>query len=111
LDDDENFFLGFDAFDQDQWKNALNKFLEEEPLPNVDGDSQYHNPQTLLQPGPVVTPSSQEEWVIWDIVDERVRGRGKQYLVRWSGWGDEENRWLPGREVANTEALDKWLAR
>ena len=65
--------------------------------------------QTLLQPRPVVTPSNQEEWVIQDIVDEWARGRGKQYLVRWTSWGDEENRWLPDREVANTEALDKWL--
>ena len=65
--------------------------------------------QTLLQPRPVVTPSNQEEWVIQDIVDEWARGQGKQYLVRWTSWGDEENRWLPDQEVANTKALDKWL--
>ena len=65
--------------------------------------------QTLHQPRPVVTPSGQEEWVIQDIVDEWARGQGKQYLVRWTSWGDEENRWLPDQEVANTKALDKWL--
>jgi len=66
---------------------------------------------SLPQPGPVITPDGQEEWVIRDIIDERTRGRGKQYLVRWMGWGDEENRWLSGRDVAEAEALDRWLAR
>lgn len=46
--------------------------------------------------GPVVTPDGEEEWLIDHIVDQRTRGRGQQYLVRWIGWGPEEDRWLPG---------------
>jgi len=45
----------------------------------------------LAQPGPVLTPNRQEEWLIHDIIDERVCGCGMQYLVHWVGWGDEEN--------------------
>jgi len=56
-------------------------------------------------------PDGQEEWVIRDIIDEWPRGQGKQYLVRWVGWGNKENRWLLGREIADMEALDLWLAR
>jgi len=67
--------------------------------------------QTLSQPGPVMTPGGQEEWLIRDIINEWRQGRGKQYLICWVGWGDKENRWLPGGEVADTETLDRWLAR
>jgi hypothetical protein len=41
----------------------------------------------LVQPGPVVTENGCEEWLIEWILDEHVRGRGRQYLVRWQGWG------------------------
>lgn len=63
----------------------------------------------LTKPGPVVTPDGKEEWLTDSIIDQRSQGHGHQYLVRWVGWGPEEDRWLPGREVAETEALDTWL--
>jgi hypothetical protein len=63
------------------------------------------------RPGPIVGPSGEEEWMIDEIVDERRRGRGMQYLVKWTGYGDEENRWLPSRELNECEALDRWLNR
>jgi hypothetical protein len=58
--------------------------------------------------GSVAATHGAEERFIDKIIAERPRGRGKQYLVRFAG-GDE--RWLPGREVANCEALDRWLER
>ena len=63
----------------------------------------------LPQPGPVVMEDGCEEWLINQILDECVCGRGCQYLVRWQGWGAEEDRWLPGCELEDTEALDDWL--
>jgi hypothetical protein len=30
-------------------------------------------------------------------------------LVRWAGHGNEDARWLPGREVAHLDALRDWL--
>ena len=91
--------------------NRFPTFHSSQLCPFCANDNELFQSRTLPQPGPVVTANGQEEWQIRDIIDERVRGRGKQYLVRWTGWGDEENWWLPGREVADTEALDKWLAR
>jgi len=44
------------------------------------------------------------------IVDERKRGRGYQYLVRWVGEGRENDLWLPRTELEDCEALHKWLA-
>jgi hypothetical protein len=51
----------------------------------------------------------EEEWVINRILDKRTCGKGKQYLVRWRGWDKEEDRWLPGCELLETEALEHWL--
>ena len=64
----------------------------------------------LPQPGPVVTSNGLEEYHIDSIIDSCRRGTGWQFLVRWTGYGPEEDRWLPGRELDDCEALDSWLA-
>ncbi|KAG1846005.1 hypothetical protein C8R48DRAFT_554648, partial [Suillus tomentosus] len=61
------------------------------------------------RPGAVVTAEGNVECFIEKIVDERRRGRGTQYLVRWQGEGPEADEWLPRRELEETEALDIWL--
>jgi len=76
----------------------------------VPNNDELFPSRKLSQPGPVITEDSEEEWLIDRIIDERARGRGRQFLVRWHGWGPEEDRWLPSRELADTEALDNWLA-
>jgi hypothetical protein len=63
----------------------------------------------LARPGPVLSPEGLEEYHVQQIIDSRKRGRGYQYLVRWTGYGPEHDRWLPGRELEDCEALDKWL--
>lgn len=76
----------------------------------VENDDDLFPSCKLPRPGPVVMPDGQEEWYVNKIVDERKRGRGFQYLVCWQGWGPEDDRWLPARELADSEALDVWLA-
>lgn len=78
------------------------------PTPN---DNDLFPSRQLDRPGPVITDAGEQEWLIDRILDERIRGKGHQYLVRWHGWGAEEDRWLPGRELTDTEALDVWLRR
>ena len=51
-----------------------------------------------------------EEYVIDHIVDARRAGRGHRYLVRWKGYGPEDDTWLPGKELRDCEALDRWEA-
>jgi hypothetical protein len=63
------------------------------------------------QPSPVMTADGLEEYAIEKIIDERKRRRGKQYLVRWVGYGPEEDCWLPAHELDECEALDRWLER
>ncbi|GLB36665.1 hypothetical protein LshimejAT787_0309520 [Lyophyllum shimeji] len=36
-------------------------------------------------PGPIVTEDGEEEYFVDRVIDKRVRGVGKQYLVRWRG--------------------------
>ena len=49
--------------------------------------------------------------VIERILDERKRGRGWQYLVRWKGYGPGYNEWLSRGKLEETIALDEWLRR
>ena len=67
----------------------------------------------LPRPGPVITAegAQEPEWEVEAIIEERKRGKGKQYLVRYKGWGPEEDRWLPGRDLQENEALDRWESR
>ena len=89
--------------------NRFPTFHSSQIRPFIENNNELFQARKLTQPGPVLTLEGQEEWLIRDIIDERNRGQGRQYLVRWVGWGDEENCWLPRREVADTEALDDWL--
>jgi hypothetical protein len=63
----------------------------------------------LSRDGPVMLDNGMEEHVIERILDERRRGRGWQYLVRWKGYGPGDDEWMPRREVEETIALDEWL--
>jgi hypothetical protein len=61
------------------------------------------------QPSPVVGADGLEEYAVEAIIDEQRHGHGMQYLVRWAGYGPEEDRWLPRCELNECEALDQWL--
>ncbi|EPQ51432.1 DHS-like NAD/FAD-binding domain-containing protein [Gloeophyllum trabeum ATCC 11539] len=61
-------------------------------------------------PAPVVAPGGGEEWAVEKIVDARRRGRGWQYRVRWAGYDEDDDSWLPRRDLEDTKALDDWLA-
>lgn len=74
----------------------------------VANDSTLFPTREHPRPGPVVTENGQLENFIEKIIDERRVGRGKQYLVKWVGFGDEDNEWLPRRELEDREALDDW---
>jgi hypothetical protein len=75
----------------------------------VSNDHTLFPMRELPRDGPVVLPSGAEEHVIERILDERPRGRGWQYLVRWKGYGPGDDEWLPRRELEQTIALDEWL--
>jgi hypothetical protein len=88
--------------------NIFPTFHASEIEPYIGNDDElFPAHKKTIEPTPITNEYGEEEHFIDKIIDERTRGRGRQYLVRFIG-GDE--RWLPGREVANCAALDLWLA-
>ena len=51
-----------------------------------------------LQPGPV-TVNDQEEYKVEEILDSRFRWGKLWYLVKFIGWSNLDNMWLPHTEV------------
>ena len=75
----------------------------------VPNDQELFPGREFPRDGPVMLEDGREEHVIERIIDERKRGRGFQYLVRWKGYGPGDDEWLSRREVEETIALDEWL--
>ena len=80
-------------------------------LPFIENDPSLFPSREFSKPPPISDAFGNEEFLIRDIIDEQRSGRGFKYLVRWIGYGDKENRWLPRKELEDTEALDTWLAQ
>ena len=80
-------------------------------LPFVENNASLFPSREFSKPPPVTDKSGNEEFLVRDIIDERHSGRGFKYLVRWVGYGEEENQWLPRKLLEDTKALDTWLAQ
>ena len=66
--------------------------------------------QKPTSPSPVITKAG-EEWEVERILQHRKVGRGYQYLVRWKGFGREDDTWEPRKNLANApEVLRKYEA-
>ena len=57
-------------------------------------------------PKPIVV-NGEEQWEVEEIVGERGKGKGAEVLVKWQGFGVEDNTWEPLKHVSKTarEAL------
>jgi hypothetical protein len=77
--------------------------------PFIGNDTDLFPSRALEKPGPVVTADGEVEYFIEKILDERTHGKGKQFLVRWLGYGADADLWLPCQELANTEAYANWI--
>jgi hypothetical protein len=76
-------------------------------LPN---DDTLFPSRKVPQPQPVVTSDGLEEYHVEEIIDSRRRGKGWQYLVRWTSYGPEHDHWLAGSALNECAVLDAWLA-
>lgn len=52
----------------------------------------------------------QEEYFIERILSHRQRHGKQQYLVKWLGYPDYDNTWLPQEEVEATQAYDNYIS-
>src|SRR5258707_719267 len=60
-------------------------------------DDIAEHPQPL-QPGPIII-NDQEEYEVEEILDSRFRWGKLWYLVKFIGWSNSDNMWLPHTEV------------
>lgn len=90
--------------------NIFPTFHTSQVIPYIESDTEKFPSRRFEEPDPIITEEGNEEQYIDKILDARRRGRGYQYLVRWRGFSQEHDEWLPGSELEDCEALDVWLA-
>jgi hypothetical protein len=61
-----------------------------------------------LRPPPLRFADGPEEFFIDRILDVHKTRRATRFLVRWKGYGQEDDLWLPERELEGTDALRRW---
>ena len=76
-------------------QNSCFTFHASQLKQHVPNDREKFPGRELSRDGPVMLSDGQEEHVIDRILDERRRGRGWQYLVRWKGYGPGDDEWMP----------------
>ena len=47
----------------------------------------------------------EEMWEVEEILDKATNKQGVWYKVKWTGWGEEYNQWLPTDDLANSSEL------
>ena len=88
--------------------NLFPVFHGSELSPAPANDSSLFPSRDVPEPLPIMTAEGYEEQVVESIIDERKRGRGVQYLVRWKNFGPEHDEWLHRHQLLDNAALDDW---
>src|SRR5260221_13395176 len=75
------------------------------PVISVSNICPYHPdpiPECPLDPHPnLVLVDGSEEYEVESIVDSKYRYQCLHYLVKFKGWPDSDNEWLPADHLAN----------
>ena len=45
------------------------------------------------------------EWEVEKIIKEKKGSKGREYLVKWLGYGEEDNSWVDGKELEGSELV------
>jgi hypothetical protein len=69
-------------------------------------------PGQVSDPPPPVEVDGDDEFLVEQILDARVRHRRLQFLVKWRGYDNpDSNTWEPEENVAETQALEEFEAQ
>jgi hypothetical protein len=74
----------------------------------IENDPALFPDRKLQRPSGVAGKDGIEEYLVEAIIDSRCRGRGWQFLVRWVGYGPEDDRWLSATALDECAAMDEW---
>ena len=89
--------------------NIYPTFHTSEILSYIESDTTLFPSRQFEEPTPITTEEGNKEYFIERILDAHRHGHGYQYLVHWRGYGHEHDKWLPGLELQDCEALNTWL--
>ena len=89
--------------------NIFPTFHTSHVKPYKENDHSKWPSRTLEKPGPVMVEDS-PEYLVDKIIDrKKISKNNFKYLVRWVGYGPEDDQWISGRDLDDNEALDKYL--
>jgi hypothetical protein len=74
---------------------SMLRLASSDPLPSQLQDD--NEPEPIEMDG-------EAYYIVEEILEERAKGRGKQYLVKWEGY--PEPTWEPALHLKDTDALD-----
>ena len=60
-----------------------------------------------VSPPPPIVVDGEEEFEVEEISDSRVRHGKLQYLIKWRGYPDTDNEWIPEDQAAGSTNLVK----
>lgn len=78
--------------------------------PYIENNDMVYQRREPPRPDPLDV-DGEKEWVVEAITDEKGRGRNRRFLVKWSGWPEDQSTWEPLSAVEDLEAMDKWEER
>jgi hypothetical protein len=78
-------------------------------IPFIENDDTLFPSRKIAQPPPLII-NEEEEYFVDRILDECKCGCGMQYLVCWTGYGPEDDRWLLTSALKDCKVMDIWLA-
>ena len=59
--------------------------------------------QSVIQPPPEVHPDHEDRYEVEQILDTKKFRKTQKYLVKWKGFGHEENTWEPLKNLKGSE--------
>ena len=68
-------------------------------------------PSRTPTPPPPVIVNDELEWVVAEIIDEKLVRKKKHFRVRWEGYPKVKDSWEPERFLEETVALDRWESK
>jgi hypothetical protein len=89
---------------------ALPKTMKIHPVIHISQLRKYEHGSPFSpkyeQPAPEMV-DGHEEYEVEKIIDKRIHYRRAEYLVKWKGYGEEDNSWLPHWKLENSSELLK----